>query len=77
MRKVTEGTVLDLAFQAVGLAQQKAGVGLAFVLANNLGHVQGRGLLSHAVILDTAPSRPRRAANTLGYKWKPQISANC
>src|SRR5438105_11647125 len=65
MGKVTEGTVLDLAFVAVGLTQQKAGVGLALVLADNLGHMQGRGLHSHAVIIDTAPSRPRGAAKIL------------
>ena len=73
MGKVTEGTVLDLAFVAVGLAQQKAGVGLALVLADNLGHMQGRGLHSHAVIIDTAPSRPRGAAK---YSWLQMEAAN-
>ena len=37
--EVAEGAVLDLAVVAVGLAQQVADIGLAAVLADDLGHM--------------------------------------
>ena len=71
--EVAEGAVLDLAVVAVGLAQQVADIGLAAMLADDLGHMHSGAEVSHAGFIGDGSRQPRE---TPKYSWLQMEAGN-